>query len=91
MQIADKYAKGAFPPAGGGAPDITDQLQQQRAYHRRILWQRTLGLWWYRILLIIVAVLVGTIGGLVIANISQAYMGQAALTIVKISAGGFVG
>ena len=68
MQIADKYSNGAFPPGGGGAPDITDQLQQQRAYHRRILWQRTLGLWWPRILLIALGGLVAGIAGQFVLN-----------------------
>jgi len=68
MQIADKFSNGAFPPGGGGAPDITEQLQRQRAYHRQILWQRTLGLWWPRIVLIALGGLAAGIAGQFVLN-----------------------
>ncbi len=91
MQITGNYQNGAFPPLRGGAPDISVQLQQQRAYHRRIFLARMVNLWWYRILLIILVALAATIGGFVVANLNPAYLGQSTLIIVKASVAGFIG
>lgn len=69
MQIADQFTGGSLPPSGGGAADVANierQLRRQRARHRRIYFGRTFGMWWYRALLIFLAVIiaieVGAIG-----------------------------
>lgn len=59
MQVAGRFSGGSRPPdEGGRAADIATQLQRKQAVHRRILLARTLGLWWYRILLIFLATLI---------------------------------
>jgi len=66
MQITNTFRNGAFPPSqGGGAPtpDVAGQIRKQRRYHNLIHLRRTLGLWWYRILLILlVSYLAGQLG-----------------------------
>lgn len=56
-------SKGAFSSSGASAPDITSQIAEQRRNHRRILLQRTLGYWWFRILLFIAAAIASAIIG----------------------------
>src|SRR5437763_158422 len=58
MQVTNTLGKGAFPPPGGSAPtsDIARQMREQRKYYRRIHLQRSLGFWWFQILLIVFAV-----------------------------------
>ena len=67
MQVAGRFSGKYLPSsAWGETADIATQLRRKRASHRRILLSRTLGLWWYRVLLmflaIIVAVAVGSSG-----------------------------
>lgn len=87
MQIANNLPdSSALPPSQvGSAPDINSQLQQQRAYHQRILMQRTVKLWWPRILLILLSVIIATIAGLVVAAIGQATLVQVALKCILIA------
>src|SRR6266487_2206902 len=59
MQITNTFGKGAFPPSPGGgppAPDIARQVSQQRSYYQRVHFQRSLRFWWFRVLLIVLAV-----------------------------------
>jgi len=66
MQAAGRFSGDSPPAHGGGVPAIAAQLLQQKKRHRLIMLRRTIGLWWYRILLIalavIVALFVGQIG-----------------------------
>lgn len=48
-------------------PDLKTQLAQQQAYHRRIYWRRRLSFWWPRLLLVVLACLVGIEGGQILA------------------------
>lgn len=64
MQIADRFSGGSFPPSlGERNPDIARQLRQQKVRHRLIWLSRTADLWWYRILLIMLAAAIATYGG----------------------------
>ncbi len=67
MQVTNTFGKGAFPPPGGGAPptDIASQINQQRSYYQRIHFQRSLRFWWFRILLIVLAVAISVTLGYV--------------------------
>jgi O-antigen ligase len=67
MQVTNTFGKGAFPPPGGGAPstDIASQINQQRSYYQRIHFQRSLSFWWFRILLIVLAVIIAVTLGYV--------------------------
>jgi O-antigen ligase len=86
MQIANKFPDtSAFTPSQQGvAPDIDGQLRQQRTYHRRILLQRASGLWWPRIVLILLSAIIATILGLVVAATGQATLMQVALKCIVI-------
>ncbi|HCF86465.1 MAG TPA: hypothetical protein DEV72_14850 [Ktedonobacter sp.] len=55
MQIADTYANRGLPPStggGGSSPDFASQLREQLQRQKRILFWRTVGAWWYPIVLI---------------------------------------
>lgn len=61
MQIT---SNNAFPPStGGGNQDIASQLLAQKMRHARILQQRALGFWWYRILFIVLTVILAGVSG----------------------------
>ncbi len=80
MQIADRFSGGSFPPSlGTGSPDIARQLRQQKVRHRLTWLSRTVGLWWYRILLIVLAAAIAT------------FEGQSGYFDLKILVGGAVG
>jgi O-antigen ligase len=80
MQISDTFPKGVFPPPpGGNTPSIADQLLHQQMLHRRIYLDRAVRLWWYRILLIILAGIVASVTGWAILTLGQANLGQAIL------------
>lgn len=59
MQIANSFEKNVFPPTGGNTPDIAQQQRRQRRYYRRIQLLRTLRFWWFRIIIIALAVYLG--------------------------------
>lgn len=59
MQIANPFEKNVFPPVGGNTPDIAQQQRRQRRYYRRIQLIRTLRFWWFRIIIIALAVYLG--------------------------------
>src|SRR6266487_409224 len=64
MQITDNFASSAYPPVqGGNAQDIARQLSRQQTSHRRTLRARAVRFWWYRILLVVLAVVVAVILG----------------------------
>src|SRR5262249_51340435 len=64
MQIADQFSSGSFPPSmGAGSHDIARQVRQQKVRHRLIWLSRTAGLWWYRILLIVLAICIAIFAG----------------------------
>jgi hypothetical protein len=91
MQITDTFPKGVFPPPQGeNTPPIAEQLLHRRVLQRRIFLDRAVGLWWYRIFLIILADLVASAGGRAIAIIGQANLGQAILKCAIIVAVGSV-
>jgi len=78
MQIAD-IPNGAFPPGGNApTPDIALQLRKQRREYKRILTLRTVGFWWYRILLV------------VLASYAAAILGQLGLDFPKEVFGGII-
>jgi O-antigen ligase len=58
MQIAQNPPNGPFPPQGGNAlnPDVVREKKQLRMRYQRILFQRRFGLWWYRLLVVAIAV-----------------------------------
>ncbi len=61
MQITDMSTVGTFSPTTGGdesAKKFANDLRRQRRYHQLIRLRRTIGFWWYRLLLIIIAGLV---------------------------------
>lgn len=65
MQAAGRFS-GDSPSSlsnGGGVPDIAAQLLQQKRRQRLIVLKRTIGLWWYRILLIALAVIFALFAG----------------------------
>jgi O-antigen ligase len=80
MHITHTSANAPFSPSHGNMPlpDIHDQMRQQRRRHRFILMQRTLGFWWYRILLVV-------LGGCIAAS-----FGQSALAFPKEIFGGII-
>lgn len=90
MQIADSYTKGTLPPPGGGevsSPDFVGQLRQQQQRQRRILLWRTIGAWWYPVVLIALgcttAVLLGqTIGLSYPLQICMALLGLPVLVLI---------
>ena len=56
MQVSGTSLNGGFPsPGGGNSSDIATQLQSLRESQKRILLRRSIGFWWYRILLVILA------------------------------------
>ncbi len=59
MQIANSIDKNVFPPTGGNIPDIAQQQRRQRKYYRRIQLMRTVRFWWFRIIVIALAVYLG--------------------------------
>jgi O-antigen ligase len=64
MQFADRFSGGSFPPSlEERSPDIASQLRQQKVRHHLIWLSRSVGLWWYRILLIVLAAAIATFGG----------------------------
>ncbi|GAC1381654.1 MAG: hypothetical protein NVSMB33_08510 [Ktedonobacteraceae bacterium] len=68
MQITNTAGKSALPPSLGGsapAPDIARQISQQRGYYQRIHFQRSLRFWWFRVLLIALAVVLAVVLGYV--------------------------
>lgn len=67
MQITDSFSNRPPLPSGGGTPELKTQLEQQQSYHRRIYWQRRLSFWWPRVLLIVLACLIGVEGGQILA------------------------
>jgi O-antigen ligase len=61
MQVSGTSLNNGFPsPGGGNSSDIAAQLQSVRESQKRILLRRSIGFWWYRILLVI---LVGLLAG----------------------------
>lgn len=61
MQVSGTSLNNGFPsPRGGNPSDIAAQLQRLRESQKRILLWRSIGFWWYRILLVI---LVGLLAG----------------------------
>src|SRR5258708_12576487 len=62
MRITDNVSHTALPPLqGGGAPDIAGQLRRQQEAHASILRKRAIESWWYRIVLVVLAVVVAVI------------------------------
>ena len=58
MQITDMSTGGTFSPTTGGdesAKKFANDLRRQRRYHQLIRLRRTIGFWWYRLLLIVIA------------------------------------
>ncbi len=56
MQVSGTSLKDGFPsPGGGNSSDIAAQLRVVRARQKRTLLLRSIGFWWYRILLVILA------------------------------------
>src|SRR5258708_33453935 len=56
MQVSGTSLNGGFPsPGGGNSSDIATQLQSLRGSQKRILLRRSIGFWWDRILLVILA------------------------------------
>ncbi len=75
MQIADDFPKRSLPPSKGGVPDIADQLRSYQIRQNRILLRRTLQIWWYPVLFVILG------GGV------AAILGQFALDSPKVVIG----
>jgi hypothetical protein len=75
MQIADDFPKRSLPPSQGGVPDIADQLRSYQIRQNRILTRRTLQIWWYPVLFII-------LGG-----VAASILGQFALDLPKVVIG----
>jgi O-antigen ligase len=75
MQIADGFPQRSLPPSQGGAPDIADQLRSYQIRQNRILLRRTLQIWWYPVLFVI-------LGG-----VAAATLGQFALDLPKVVIG----
>jgi O-antigen ligase len=66
MQVTNSFQNANFSPSKGtdaSTPDIASQLRSQQIRHRRILLLRTLGFWWYRVLLVLLGCSVATILG----------------------------
>lgn len=75
MQIADGFPRRSLPPSQGGAPDIADQLRSYQLRQKRILRGRTLQIWWFPVLFVI-------LGG-----VAAAILGQFALDLPKVVIG----
>ncbi len=60
MQIANPFDKNVFPsPSEGNTPDVIQQQRRQRRHYRRIQLMRTVRFWWFRIIIIAIAVYLG--------------------------------
>lgn len=57
MQIVESFSS-STPPPGGRASEIARQLSRQQARYQRTFLMRSVGFWWYRILLIVLSGLV---------------------------------
>lgn len=57
MQVAQNFPNGPFSPQGENAqqPDVVREKKQHWMLYQRILLQRRVGLWWYRILILAIA------------------------------------
>ncbi len=71
MQITDTFSNSASPlPSGGGDANLASELRKQMRRHRSIFLRRTLGFWWFRILLVGFACMVAYLLGPLLANLS---------------------
>jgi O-antigen ligase len=67
MQITDSFSNRPPLSTGGGTSDLEAQIKQHQAYYRRLFLQQRLAFWWPRLLLIVVACLIGVYGGQILA------------------------
>lgn len=79
MRIAGIQDVASHQPGSGSAAHIAEEVQRQRARHKRVQLLRALGVWWYVVALV-------ALGGLV-----AALMGQYALDLPKEVFGALIG
>ncbi len=71
---------------GGGALELARQQRRQQTRHRRVLRMRALGMWWYRIVLIVLGGIVAAIlGQFTLDYAKYIFAGIAALVLIVLA------
>ena len=86
MQITDVFSNNAsFPNSGGNAPtpQVTAQIRRQQLRYGLLHFRRSLGFWWFRILIVIFGTLLAIfLGPLVLSFPKEIFGGAAAVVLL---------